>query len=109
MRHGVHESAIQGYASFMTQLRLLTLRASRNQWRNDLILKGKIGQSIGLAVIVGLIFLQVGKRIMRHTCVWVCVGVCGYVRDPSLFYTLRHTPFTGMILLYPCLLLYPLR
>ncbi len=35
---------------------------SNNEWRNQLILKGKVAQTIFLSVIIGLIYLQLGAR-----------------------------------------------
>lgn len=44
------------------QFALLTKRANANMWRNPLILRGKIAQTLFLSLIVGLIYLQVGGR-----------------------------------------------
>jgi hypothetical protein len=60
MSHGVDSRAIQTYASFWTQFRLLARRAAANSWRNQLILKGKAGQTVFLSLIVGLIYLNLG-------------------------------------------------
>lgn len=43
------------------QFLLLTKRAQANMWRNPLVLKGKIAQTLFLSLIVGLIYLQVNS------------------------------------------------
>ena len=56
---GVHASAIQSMASLWLQLQWLAKRAGRNAWRNKLIVKGKLAQTIFLSLVIGLIYLQV--------------------------------------------------
>lgn len=63
LEQGISLAAIQHRASWGTQMLLLANRTARNQWRNQLILKGKIGQSLVLSLIVGLIYLQVNDNL----------------------------------------------
>jgi hypothetical protein len=56
---GIHASAIQSMASLWLQLKWLGIRAGHNAWRNKLIVKGKMAQTIFLSLVIGLIYLQV--------------------------------------------------
>lgn len=46
-------------APYGLQFKLLAYRATRNMWRNKLILRGKLAQTIFLSLIVGLIYLNI--------------------------------------------------
>lgn len=57
---GIDASAILQYAAWWIQFRLLAVRAAKNAWRNDLILKGKLAQTVILSLVVGLVYLKLG-------------------------------------------------
>ncbi len=46
-------------APVWTQARLLGVRALLNAWRNQLIIKGRLGQAVIMGLVVGLIYLNV--------------------------------------------------
>ncbi|MEW5318451.1 MAG: hypothetical protein WDW38_009672 [Sanguina aurantia] len=56
---GISSQALQQQASIFLQFYLLALRSSKNMWRNSLILKAKLAQTVFLSVIVALIFLHI--------------------------------------------------
>lgn len=60
---GISADAIQHKAPFLVQFVLLGQRAFKNAWRNPLIAKGKLAQTIFLSLVVGLIYLQVGSDL----------------------------------------------
>jgi len=55
---GYRESDMIEKASFGMQFYLLSARAQRNAWRNKLMLRGRLAQTLFLSVVIGLIFLQ---------------------------------------------------
>ncbi|KXZ56662.1 hypothetical protein GPECTOR_1g597 [Gonium pectorale] len=57
---GISKEAENTAAAFWIQVPLLAQRAARNAWRNPLVAKGKLAQTIFLSVVVGLIFLRIG-------------------------------------------------
>jgi ABC-type multidrug transport system permease subunit len=52
--------SLKTQADFSTQFSILAARASKNALRNKLIVKAKLGQTLFLGILVGLIFLQLG-------------------------------------------------
>jgi hypothetical protein len=77
---GISSSAILTTASFVTQFNLLAQRTAKNSWRNNLIFKGKLAQTVFLALVVGLIFLRVkvlrgSKHVICHKLFWYSVHV----------------------------------
>jgi len=58
---GFKTSDVLERAPFTTQFHLLSERALKNAWRNKLMLKGRLAQTIFLGVLMGLIFLQLGN------------------------------------------------
>jgi len=83
---GVSKHAIRGMAPFHLQFRLLAARAGANAWRNPLVLKGKLGQTIFLSLIVGLIYLNIASDAR---------GVQD--RQGSLFFIIVQTMFGSVM------------
>jgi hypothetical protein len=50
-------------ASFWRQFALLGQRALVNSWRNPLVAKGKLGQTVFMGLIVALIYLKTGNDL----------------------------------------------
>ncbi|KAG2499376.1 hypothetical protein HYH03_002951 [Edaphochlamys debaryana] len=60
---GIAREALTRHAPFWLQLLLLCSRAARNAVRNPLVLRGKLGQTVFLSLVVGLIFLNVSDDL----------------------------------------------
>lgn len=58
---GVHGDSVKTRAGFTTEFTQLAIRASNNVFRNNLILKSKVAQTVCLALVVGLVFLRLGN------------------------------------------------
>ncbi|KAL6756149.1 ABC-2 type transporter-domain-containing protein [Haematococcus lacustris] len=58
---GVHDDSVKTRAGFITEFSQLAIRASNNVFRNNLILKSKVAQTVCLALVVGLVFLRLGN------------------------------------------------
>lgn len=54
-------SSFKKPSNFMTQFKFLFKRAGKNAWRNKLIIRIKFAQAIVIGLIVGLIYLDVGR------------------------------------------------
>lgn len=54
---------MKAQASGATQFLLLGKRALINGWRNPLVTKGKLGQTIFFGILVGLIYLRTGNDL----------------------------------------------
>ncbi|KAG2442858.1 hypothetical protein HXX76_002937 [Chlamydomonas incerta] len=60
---GVGKHAESATAPFWLQARLLARRALLNAWRNPLVFRGKLAQTIFLSLVVGLIYLQLSDDL----------------------------------------------
>ncbi|MEW5318453.1 MAG: hypothetical protein WDW38_009674 [Sanguina aurantia] len=56
---GLANLVLQERASIPLQFYLLAMRSAKNMWRNSLILKAKVAQTIFLSLIVALIYINV--------------------------------------------------
>jgi ABC-2 type transporter len=61
---GITKESRKYVSRFIDQLPVLFLRASRNAWRNKLIVKAKLGQTVFLGVLMGLIYLNIPGRTL---------------------------------------------
>lgn len=61
INEGISSDAMHRQASLWTQWGALSKRAANNTWRNKLLLKGKLAQTIFLSLVVGLIYLNIGN------------------------------------------------
>jgi ATP-binding cassette subfamily G (WHITE) protein 1 len=59
---GLHVSSYKKRAPFMQQYAYLFQRASKNAIRNPLIIRAKLGQSVIIGLIIGLVYLNVDSR-----------------------------------------------
>ncbi|MEW5304769.1 MAG: hypothetical protein WDW36_007357 [Sanguina aurantia] len=82
---GISSQALQQQASIPLQFHLLALRSGKNMWRNSLILKAKLAQTVFLSVIVALIFLHIKPDL---------VGVQD--REGSLFFIVVSGIFSSL-------------
>eukprot|EP00123_Amoebidium_parasiticum_P014061 comp22305_c0_seq1/m.33111 comp22305_c0_seq1/g.33111 ORF comp22305_c0_seq1/g.33111 comp22305_c0_seq1/m.33111 type:complete len:668 (-) comp22305_c0_seq1:89-2092(-) len=60
LTHGVDKTELKGRATFPNQFAILFRRAAKNAWRNKMIIRVKLVQYLSMAVLVGLIYWQVG-------------------------------------------------
>lgn len=88
---GISQDAMNKPASFLLQLSLLGARASRNAWRNPLVIKGKLAQTIFLSLVsvplhtlfpVTLSLVGLRRALVVCSCLFTgvrvdrCVPVC---------------------------------
>ncbi|PNW85044.1 hypothetical protein CHLRE_03g169300v5 [Chlamydomonas reinhardtii] len=60
---GISKLAESAVAPFWLQAPLLARRALLNAWRNPLVFRGKLAQTVFLSLVVGLIYLQVSDDL----------------------------------------------
>jgi ATP-binding cassette subfamily G (WHITE) protein 1 len=59
---GVSNRAFKFISGFTVQFPILYFRAARNAFRNKLVVKAKLGQALFLAILMGLIYLDIPSR-----------------------------------------------
>ena len=72
-------------SSFVTQYNYLFQRASKNAFRNPLIIRAKLGQTIIISLIIGLLYLKTNEKTKIDSAVQDRAGVLFFLAINTVF------------------------